>query len=260
MKIIKYLILIILVIFPINVRALNAVPKIECDKNVVNVNESVNCKYSLEISNGNINAVSARYSFESKNIILSTSKIGNWYGNSDGNRIDYVDYNSHTDNVDIVNFQITAKNQYLNDDVNTIITITLKELGDQNGVAHNYNIITTFNIKILKNNIVPTTKKQPEPTTTKRVVTTTTSTKKKNSVQKTTKTTTTTTSTTMTTITTNDDTSEPTTTTKRVVENKTKDKKSLNILIIVILLLIMITLIILLIKAIKEKREQDLYG
>lgn len=230
MKKIKLIIVFILLLFPLSVSALNVDPELTCDSVILEDNKEAVCTYKLKITDGNISALSSKYTFESDYVVVKVEKEGSWQGNSDLNRIDYYDSKDYTNDVLIARVIVKKKEGLkLKEDVETKLGFNLVEVGESSGKANKYNILTEHAFTIKKEEVATTTK------TTMSTTQTTTSTSKKEG-------TTTSSSTT-------------TTTTKHIFDNpSTLD----NIIIYLSLFGVSIITILVIIFYVKSKNKQDL--
>ena len=230
MKKIRLIIIFILLLFPLSVKGLNVDPELTCDSVVLEENKEATCIYKLKITDGNISALSSKYTFESNYVIVKVEKEGSWQGNADLNRIDYYDIKDYTNDVIIAKVTVRRKEGLkLKEDVETKLGFNLVEVGESNGKANKYNILTEHSFTIKKEEVITTTK-----TTTSTTKTTSSTTKKEE-----------TTTLSLTT----------TTTTKQVFNNpSTLD----NIIIYLSLFAVSIITILVIIFYVKSKNKQDL--
>ena len=271
MKKIKLIIIFIVLLFPLNVYGLNVDPELTCDSNILEDNKESICTYKLNITDGNISALSSKYTFESDYVVVKIEKEGSWQGDSNLNRIDYYDSKDYTNEVLIAKVIVKKKDGLkLKNDVETKIGFNLVEVGESSGKANKYNILTQHTFKIKKEVITTkptTTKTTTSKTTTKTTTsktttkTTTSKTTTKTTTSKTTKSTkeeTKTNSSTTTTTTIKEETkaSSSTTTTNKPVFNNPSTLDDIVIYISIFSLSIITILII--IFYIKKKKEQDL--
>lgn len=176
MKKIRLIIIFILLLFPLSVSALNVDPELICDSVILEDNKEAKCTYMLKITDGNISALSSKYTFESDYIVVKIEKEGTWQGNSDLNRIDYYDYKDYTGDILVANVIVKKKEGLkVKEDVQTKLGFNLVEVGESSGEANKYNILTEHAFTIKKQEVT-TTKTTTSTTTTKKEETTTSST------------------------------------------------------------------------------------
>ena len=262
MKKIMYLLLIsFLLIIPIKCLALTSNPVITCNTKTLTTGQQANCEFRINVSDGKINAVSAKYFYDSDYINVSVKNAGTWLGDSSNNIIDYYNDTDYNGNVLIATIIIKAKDN-ITTDLNSSFSVKLIEVGDENFVAHYPNIISEVTFKIKSNNT-------PITTTTQDSVKTTTKASSNSTTKKTTKKNSTTTKEEQITTTNTSNNQENSTTkltsTKKSVtktnnnEQKEKTKSIVVILFLVLLflLLLILFLIIFLRKNQKDKKEKE---
>ncbi|MEG2351575.1 MAG: hypothetical protein RSA10_02660 [Bacilli bacterium] len=189
MKKIKYYILGLLLILPINVSALSVIPTITCNDRNLKAGEQTVCQFKVNVSDGKIAGISAKYSFDSTYANVSITPSGSWQGNADGGQIDYYDFQDFTGSVPIANITYKANNQ-INSNVESTLNINIIEVGDDLGVAHKLNTLTSVKFTLTPASSAVVTTTTSSAITTSGVSTTTTNkttTKKITTAKKTTK-------------------------------------------------------------------------
>lgn len=230
---IKIIIVFILLLFPLSIKALNVDPELTCDSVILEDNKEAVCTYLLKITDGSISALSSKYTFESDYVVVQVEKEGSWQGNSDLNKVDYYDYNDYTGEVIVAKVIVKKKEGLkLKEDKITKLGFNLVEIGESDGKANKYNILTEHSFTIEKEEVKTTVSTTTKPTTTTKEPTTS--------------------STTSSTITT---TTSTTTTNKQVFNNpSTLD----NIVVYISVFCLSINIMLIMLFCIKKKNRQDL--
>ena len=128
MKKLKLIIIFMVLLFPLNVYGLNVDPELTCDSVVLEHNKESICTYKLNITDGNISALSSKY------VVVKKEKEGSWQGDSNLNRIDYYDSKDYTNEVLIAKVIVKKKEGLkLKEDVETKIGFNLVEVGESSG-------------------------------------------------------------------------------------------------------------------------------
>lgn len=167
MKKIRIIVLFILLLFPLSVKALNVDPELTCNSIVLEDGKEAQCLYKLNITDGNISALTSKYTFESDYVVVKVEKEGLWQGNADLNRLDLYDYKEYTNEVLIAKVIVKKKEGLkLNEDKVTKLRFNLIEVGESSGKANKYNILTEHSFTIKKEEITTTTKKTTTTSTT----------------------------------------------------------------------------------------------
>lgn len=249
MKKIIYIIITIMLIFPIKISALDITPVITCDKTVLNIGEQAICKFKVQVSGGKISGISAPFTYENEYATVKVEKESTWEGNANGNSMDYYEYNDYSGNVSIATIIYKVKEDVvINNDITSNLTISVKEVAGENNVANTYNDkISTVKFNILKPVITTSSTTKHTTTTPKK-----TTTYKKNTTTK--NSTTTSQQTTIKEISTT--TKDDTTTIKKTTYDDVEKNNNINPIIIASLILFLILIIIAIIIIIKEEQKR----
>lgn len=252
----------ILSLIPINVFALTSEPLIACDTTNLQVGQQAKCDFKVNVTEGYIAGISAKYSYDSTYANILIENYGNWQGNANGGQIDFYDFENHQGLVTIATITYKVKDDIsIPKDTNSKLNINVIELTDEDNTANKLNLSANVSFN-LQNKSSSSTTTKPATTTKQENITTT---KKVGTTKKTTGTTKKTTSTTKEEVTTNEQTTTKTdlvTTKKDVITTKNTTKKSNKNMVVIGLLsfaflFLLIMIIILLIKNKKDKEEQN---
>lgn len=149
MKYLKYLVVSIVMFFPLYVQGLEATTKMNCNKSLLSLNESTTCTIEVNVQSGGIKSFQGTIEVSSKLEVGNISVSDIWINNSTSQKISVQSDTSQTDTVTIGSFVVTAKSV----DPNTSESIKLKEivLTDELDSSVNFDDISK-SIRIPSNN------------------------------------------------------------------------------------------------------------
>ena len=131
MKHLKYLLFSLVVFIPIKVGALEATTVLDCDKLILNVGDSTNCKISLNSISGGVKGFMADINVGSNIEISDFSVSEGWTNNSsDIKKIDVTNSIAQPGNITIASFRINVKSG--TPETNEKVTVSSIYLTDEN--------------------------------------------------------------------------------------------------------------------------------
>lgn len=131
MKHLKYLLFSLVVFIPIQVGALEATTVLDCDKLILNVGDSTNCKISLNSISGGVKGFMADINVGSNIEISDFSVSEGWTNNSsDIKKIDVTNSIAQPGNITIASFRINVKSG--TPETNEKVTVSSIYLTDEN--------------------------------------------------------------------------------------------------------------------------------
>lgn len=131
MKHLKYLLFSLIVFIPIQVGALEATTVLDCDKLILNVGDSTNCKISLNSISGGVKGFMADINVGSNIEISDFSVSEGWTNNSsDIKKIDVTNSIAQPGNITIASFRINVKSGI--PETNEKVTVSSIYLTDEN--------------------------------------------------------------------------------------------------------------------------------
>ena len=149
MKYLKYLVVSLLLLLPINIMALSADVVLDCDKAMLSINEEVNCNINVNATNGGITEFSAITKVSSNLEISSITISSEWNNNSSGNNISVSSDTAKSGNVNVGSVKVKATSVV--PETNESISLTNITLKDEEGMLVNKNDLSK-NIRIPSNN------------------------------------------------------------------------------------------------------------
>lgn len=149
MRYLKYLVVSLLLLLPINIMALSADVVLDCDKAMLSINEEVNCSINVNATNGGITEFSAITKVSSNLEISSITISSEWNNNSSGNNISVSSDTAKSGNVNVGSVKVKATSVV--PETNESISLTNITLKDEEGMLVNKNDLSK-NIRIPSNN------------------------------------------------------------------------------------------------------------
>lgn len=149
MKYLKYLVVSLLLLLPINIMALSADVVLDCDKAMLSINEEVNCNINVNATNGGITEFNATTKVSSNLEISSITISSEWNNNSSGNNISVSSDTAKSGNVNVGSVKVKATSVV--PETNESISLTNITLKDEEAILVNKNDLSK-NIRIPSNN------------------------------------------------------------------------------------------------------------
>lgn len=149
MKYLKYLVVSLLLLLPINIMALSADVVLDCDKAMLSINEEVNCSINVNATNGGITEFNATTKVSSNLEISSITISSEWSNNSNDNNISVSSDTAKSGNINIGTVKVKATSVV--PETNESISLTNITLKDEEVLLVNKNDLSK-NIRIPSNN------------------------------------------------------------------------------------------------------------
>lgn len=149
MRYLKYLVVSLLLLLPINIMALSADVVLDCDKAMLSINEEVNCSINVNATNGGITEFNAITKVSSNLEISSITISSEWNNSSSGNNISVSSDTAKSGNINIGSVKVKATSVV--PETNESISLTNITLKDEEAILVNKNDLSK-NIRIPSNN------------------------------------------------------------------------------------------------------------